>query len=246
MQLVLPSGVLARAALVMALAKTASAFSALPPTSPLRPNLASSGLRPRASVSMVRRRLMGSEPALPDPCPASVPAPNSHHVLRVRGYVDFFLNTRYRLHAAGCSKCVRPLFVLACACGPGFCWCAECEWACCHKQGPNGAQMSLTAAKKGMLVALGQKKAAAPPTLMEQATSTVSALAATSTTTFAAVSAALLASAQGDRSRKQASVHVRMCPYMRMPVCSYVNEVDADGEHPQGYPSFWQHRHSCR
>ena len=106
--------------------------------------------------------------------------------------------------------------------------------------------MSLTAAKKGMLVALGQKKAAAPPTLMEQATSTVSALAATSTTTFAAVSAALLASAQGDRSRNQASVHMLMCPYMRVRVCWYVKGVDADGEYPQGYPRFWQHRQSCR
>ena len=94
MQVVLPSGVLARAALVMALAKTASAFSALPPTSPLRPNLASSGLRPRASVSMVRPdvswdRNRHCRIRAPPPCP-----PQTHIMYSVCVVMLIFPSTR--------------------------------------------------------------------------------------------------------------------------------------------------------
>ena len=92
--LVLPSGVLARAALVMTLAKTASAFSALPPISPLRPKLASSGLRPRVSVSMVRPdaswdRKRHCRIRAPPPC-----TPQTHIIYSVRVIVLIFFSTR--------------------------------------------------------------------------------------------------------------------------------------------------------
>ena len=94
MQVVLPSGVLARAALVMALAKTASAFSALPPTSPLRPKLASSVLRPRAAVSMVRPdvswdRNRHCRIRAPPPCP-----PQTHIMYSVCVVMLIFPSTR--------------------------------------------------------------------------------------------------------------------------------------------------------